>query len=121
MSNLTTGQWVPTTMKDGNRIKMIKYASNGVNIQLYPKLNGVIEPHIANGTMADGGGNWLDSPWNDRQKQWIAYFGLTTDSMGRNVYVLNEKGKRITSATGELLTYCIQRLEAALPILDKLT
>ena len=116
MSNLTTGQWVPTTMRDGKRIKMIKYAANGVNIQLYPKLDGWVEPHIANGTMKDGGGNWDDTPWNDEQMKWIAYFGLSTD--GRNVYVLNEKGKRITKATGNILNQCIQRLEVALPILD---
>ena len=120
MSNLTTGQWVPQTMRDGERIKMIKYAPNGINIQLYPKLDGFIEPHIANGTMKDGGGNWNDTPWNDKQKQWMSYFGLITDSMGRNVYVLNDNGKRISKAKGELLTYCISRLEAALPILDKL-
>jgi hypothetical protein len=120
MSIQTTGQWVPTTMRDGKRIKPIKYATNGVNIQLYPKLEGYVEPHIANGTMEDGGGNWSDTPWNDEQKQWISLLGLSTDSMGRNVYVLNPKGKRITKATGELLDYCIKRLETALPILDSL-
>lgn len=120
MNNLTTGQWVPNTMRDGKRIKMIKYATNGVNIQLYPKLEGFVEPHISNGSMKDGGGNWNDTPWNDEQKQWMAFFGLTTDSMGRNVYVLNERGKRITKATGNLLEHCIQRLESALPILDSL-
>ena len=120
MSNLTTGQWVQQTMRDGKRIKMIKYATNGVNIQLYPKLEGWVEPHIANGNMKDGGGKWVDTPWNDVQKQWMAHFGLTTDSMGRNVYVLNENGKRISKATGNLLKECIERLEMALPILDTL-
>lgn len=120
MNKLTTGHWVPWPMKDGKRIKQIKYAPNGVNIQLYPKLEGYVEPHIANGTMKDGGGKWNDTPWNDAQKQWISLFGLSLDSNGRNVYVLNERGKRITKATGNLLEHCIQRLESALPILDSL-
>ena len=117
MNNVKTGQWVPKQMRDGIRTKMVKYGTNGVNIQLYPKLDGYVEPHISNGTMECGGGNWTDTPWNDTQKQWMALLGLSTDSMGRNVYVLNSNGKRITKATGEL---CKMRLESALPILDSI-
>jgi hypothetical protein len=117
MSNLNKGQWVPIKMRDGIRVKPVKDV-NGISIQLYPKKDGSVEPHIACGTMLCGGGNWNDTPWNETQKAWMPKLGVMLDGMNRNVYVIGHNGKRISKATGETLTYCINVLETAANILS---
>ena len=85
------GRTMPVRMKQ-NRTKLVKHLGNGINTQLYPKLNGSLEPHLANGTMGCGGGAWSDTPWSDNQLFWAGKFGVVPDSSMRNLYVRGKNG-----------------------------